>query len=39
MIPYCKTDTFMWVHLWNPSTWPGCFQTILLPGEEDNVKT
>ena len=34
MIPYKETDTFMWVHLWNPSEWPGCFQTILPPGQE-----
>jgi hypothetical protein len=39
MIPYCETDSFMWVHLWNPSEWPGCFQTILPPGEEGNVVT
>jgi hypothetical protein len=37
MIPFCKTDTFMWVYLWNPSEWPGCFQTILPPGEDGNV--
>lgn len=30
MIPYTSTDPFMWVHLWHPSEWPGCFQTIAL---------
>lgn len=34
MIPYNENDSFMWVHLWHPLEWPGCFQTILPPGEE-----
>jgi hypothetical protein len=34
MIPYYEQDPFCWVHLWDPLEWPGCFQTILPPGEE-----
>ena len=34
MIPYCDNDSYMWVNLWHPSEWPGCFQTILPPGAE-----
>lgn len=34
MIPYNVNDSFMWVHLWHSFEWPGCFQTILLPGQE-----
>jgi Plavaka transposase len=37
MIPYNINDAFMWVHLWHPSEWPGCFQTILPPGQEANA--
>jgi hypothetical protein len=37
MIPYSETDSYMWIHLWHPSEWPGCFQTIVPPGEEGNV--
>jgi hypothetical protein len=37
MIPYNEADTFMWIHLWNQSEWPGCFQTILPPGQEHNA--
>jgi hypothetical protein len=37
MIPYTDSDSYMWVHLWHPSEWPGCFQTIVPPGEEGNV--
>jgi Plavaka transposase len=28
MIPYTSTNERMWVQLWHPSEWPGCFQTI-----------
>jgi hypothetical protein len=37
MIPYTETDAFMWVHMWHPSEWPGCFQTICAPGEEGEI--
>ena len=37
MIPYTETDPFMWVHIYHPSTWPSCFQTILPPGQEGNI--
>jgi hypothetical protein len=37
MIPYNEADSFMWIHFWNPSEWPGCFQTILPPGQEHDA--
>ena len=37
MIPYTDTDEFMWVHIFHPSSWPACFQTILPPGQEGNI--
>ena len=37
MIPYTETDEFMWVHVFHPSAWPACFQTILPPGQEGNI--
>lgn len=31
MIPYHNNDSYVWVHIWNPGEWPGCFQTIKPP--------
>jgi hypothetical protein len=31
MIPYIDHDSYMWVHIWDPSEWPGCFQRIEPP--------
>ena len=36
MIPYSKNDPFRWIHIWHPSKWPACFQTI-EPPVEDNL--
>jgi len=34
MIPYNEgSDSFMWVHIWNPMEWPKCFQTIEPPSD------
>ena len=31
MIPYTLTDPYIWIHIWSPNEWPGCFQTIEPP--------
>ena len=38
MIPYSSKNPFMWVHIWDPSEWPACFQTI-QPPETANLNT
>lgn len=37
MIPYSENDPFTWVHIWNPDQWPGCFQTIQPPNDNNLV--
>ena len=31
MIPYDGNNPYTWLHVWHPSEWPGCFQTIEPP--------
>jgi hypothetical protein len=33
MIPYKEDDPYMWIHVWDPIDWPGCFQQIEPPSE------
>ena len=35
MIPYSDDDQYRWVHIWQQSDWPGCFQSIEPPDENN----
>lgn len=35
MIPYSAKNPYTWVNLWHPSDWPGCFQTIEPPSNQN----
>ena len=37
MIPYSDDDQYRWVHIWQQSDWPGCFQSIEPPDENNLV--